>query len=388
MPKLDLYHGVTVKLLDIGPRTVSLPSSSIIGLVDVYAPGTGLVQPNKPVKITNLKEGAQAFGVNSPIYQQLKTIYAKTSAVVAAIGVEKNADANAQTSAIIGGVTGTGVRTGLQALLDAKSEIALHPRLIVAPGHSSKQAVAAAMDSLAGKLRAIAIIDGPNTTDDAAIAYAQNFGSKRLYMVDAGGIKVWDSVLNGPVVLPASAAVAGMFAARDAEVGFWASPSNSEFAEVLGTGRPVEYLYGDPTCRANLLNQQFITTIIREGGFRLWGNRTLSSDPKWSFVTRVRTTDMVMDAILAGHQWAVDRGLTKTFVKDVTEGINAFMRDLRNAGALINFEVFPDPLLNTASQLEEGKAYWNIRFTDVPPAENPIFQIEVTNQWITEILGQ
>ena len=93
-----------------------------------------------------------------------------------------------------------------------------------------------------------------------------------------------------------------------------------------------------------------------------------------------------MDAILAGHQWAVDRSITKTYVKDVTEGLQAFMRDLKAAGAIINFEVYPDPELNTATQLEEGRVYWNIRFTDVPPAENPNFRVEVTNQWITEVL--
>lgn len=102
--------------------------------------------------------------------------------------------------------------------------------------------------------------------------------------------------------------------------------------------------------------------------------------------TRVRTLDIVMDAILAGHKWAVDRSITKTYVKDVTDGLDAFMRDLKNQGAVINFEVFADPVLNTASQLEQGKVYWNIRFTDVPPAENPIFRVEVTNQWLTEVL--
>ena len=53
---------------------------------------------------------------------------------------------------------------------------------------------------------------------------------------------------------------------------------------------------------------------------------------------------------------------------------------------MINFEVFADTELNTVSQLEQGKVYWNIRFTDVPPAENPIFRVEVTNQWLTEVL--
>ena len=66
--------------------------------------------------------------------------------------------------------------------------------------------------------------------------------------------------------------------------------------------------------------------------------------------------------------------------------LQAFMRDLKAQGAIINFEVYADTELNTASQLEQGKVYWNIRFTDVPPAENPNFRVEVTNQWLTEVL--
>ena len=385
MPATSFFHGVTVTLVDTGPRSIATPSSSVIGLVDTYTPGANLAAPNTPVKITSLREAAAAFGTDSAIYQSLRAIYARTSAVVAAVGVAKAADAAAQTTAIIGGVTAQGARTGLQALLDAKSVLGLHPRLLAAPGHSSAQAVATEMDGIAGKLRAVAIIDGPNTDDDAAVAHALNFGSKRLYMVDPG-VRVWEAAAGKDVEAPASAAAAGLFAWTDAEYGFWVSPSNKELVGITGTKRPVEFLDGDATCRANLLNQANIATIIRDGGFRLWGNRTLSADPKWAFVTRVRTTDMVMDAILYAHKWAVDRGITKTYVKDVTEGLNAFMRDLRNAGCIINFEVYADPELNSASQLEQGKVYWNIRFTDVPPAENPNFRVEVTNQWVAEVL--
>lgn len=385
MPATSFFHGVTVTLVDTGPRSIATPSSSVIGLVDTYVPGAGLAVPNTPVKITSLREAAAAFGTDSAIYKSLRAIYARTSAVVAAVGVAKVVDAAAQATAVIGGLTTEGARTGLQALLDAKSVLGLHPRLLAAPGHSATQAVATEMDAIAGKLRAIAIVDGPNTDDDAAIAYAENFGSKRVYLVDPG-VRVWDAAAGAAIDAPASAATAGLFAWTDAEYGFWVSPSNKELVGITGTKRPVEFLDGDATCRANLLNQANIATIIRDGGFRLWGNRTLSSDPKWAFVTRVRTTDMVMDAILYAHKWAVDRGITKTYVKDVTEGLNAFMRDLRNAGCIINFEVYADPELNSASQLEQGKVYWNIRFTDVPPAENPNFRVEVTNQWVAEVL--
>lgn len=380
------FHGVTVTNVDTGARTIALPSSSIIGLVDTFTPAPALAaQPNDLMLITSEREAIAAFGPDAAITKACQAVFTRAKAVIVACGVAKLEDAAEQTSAIIGGTLADGKRTGLQALLDGKSRFNAQPRLLVTPKHSATQAVATALVALADKLRAIAIIDGPNTTDEAVIAYAGEFGAKRAYMVDPG-VQYWDTSKNATVDAPGSAYVAGLFAWTDAEYGFWASPSNKEFVGITGTGRPIEFLDGDETCRANLLNNANIATIIRDDGFRLWGNRTLSADAKWAFVTRVRTMDIVMDAILYGHKWAVDRAITATYVKDVTEGLQAFMRDLKNQGAIINFEVFADPELNTASQLEQGKVYWNIRFTDVPPAENPNFRVEVTNQWLTEVL--
>lgn len=386
MSTASRFHGVTVALVDTGARTIALPSTSIIGLCDTFTVSPAAsAKPNEVVLLTSEREAIAAFGEDSAITRAAKAVFIRAKAVIVACGVARLEDPALQTSAIIGGVLASGQRTGLQALLDGKSRFNAQPRLLIAPKHSATQAVATAMNALAGKLRAIAIVDGPNTTDEAALAYAKEFGSKRVYMVDPG-VQQWDTVLSKTVDAPASAFAAGLFAWTDTEYGFWASPSNKELVGITGTSRPIEFLDGDETCRANLLNNANITTIIRDGGYRLWGNRTLSADAKWSFVTRVRTLDIVMDAILAGHKWAVDRSITKTYVKDVTDGLDAFMRDLKNLGAVINFEVYADPVLNTASQLEQGKVYWNIRFTDVPPAENPIFRVEVTNQWLTEVL--
>ena len=386
MSTTSRFHGVTVALVDTGARTIALPSTSIIGLCDTFTVSPAAsAKPNDLVLLTSEREAVAAFGEDAAITLAAKAVFLKAKAVIVACGVAVLEDAALQTSAIIGGVLTSGQRTGLQALLDGKSRFNAQPRLLIAPKHSATQAVATAMDALAGKLRAIAIVDGPNTTDEAVLAYAQEFGSKRIYMVDPG-VQQWDTVTSKTIDAPASAFTAGLFAWTDTEYGFWASPSNKEFVGITGTTRPIEFLDGDETSRANLLNNANISTIIRDGGYRLWGNRTLSTDSKWAFVTRVRTVDIVMDAILAGHKWAVDRSITKTYVKDVTDGLEAFMRDLKNQGAVINFEVYADTVLNTASQLEQGKVYWNIRFTDVPPAENPIFRVEVTNQWLTEVL--
>ena len=380
------FHGVTVTNVDTGARPIALASSSIIGLCDTFEVlPAAAAQPNELLLITRESEAVAAWGPNAAITKAAKAIFARSKAVIVGVGVAKVADGALLTSAIIGGVQADGKRTGMQALLDGKSRFNAQPRLLIAPKHTATLAVGTALVSLAEKLRAVAIIDGPNTTDEAAVLYRKSFGSKRAFFVDPG-IKYWDTGTSLTVDAPASAWVAGMFAWTDAEYGFWASPSNKEFVGITGTGRPIEFLDGDETCRANLLNNAGITTIIRDDGFRLWGNRTCSADPKWMFVTRVRTQDMVMDAILYGHKWAVDRSITKTYIKDVTDGLTNFMRDLKNQGAVINFEVYADGELNTASQLEQGKVYWNVRFTDVPPAENPNFRVEVTNQWLTEVL--
>ena len=383
---MSFFHGVTVTNVDTGARPIALPASSIIGLVDTFTPGpTASAQVNDLLLITNEREAIAAWGPDAAITKACQAIYTRAKAVIVACGVAKLADPAEQTSAIIGGVLADGKRTGLQALRDGKSRFNAQPRLLITPKHSATLAVGTALVALADKLRGLAILDGPNTTDEAVIEYAENFGAKRAFLVDPG-VQYWDTTADATVDAPGSAWVAGLFAWTDSEYGFWASPSNKEFVGITGTGRPIEYLDGDETCRANLLNNANIATIIRDDGYRLWGNRTLASDPKWAFVTRVRTMDIVMDAILYGHKWAVDRSITATYVKDVTEGLQAFMRDLKAQGAIINFEVFADPDLNTASQLEQGKVFWNIRFTDVPPAENPNFRVEVTNQWLTEVL--
>lgn len=189
---MSFFHGVTVTNVDIGARTIALPASSVIGLCDVFTPGAqASAKPNVPVLLTSKKDAAAAFGIGSSIYLACEAIYNRAQAVIVAVGVEAAETPEAQASAVIGGVSAAGERTGLQALLDGKSRFNAQPRLLVAPGHSAQQAVATAMDGLAEKLRAIAILDGPNSTDEAAVAYAKNFGSKRLFMVDPG-VQVWD----------------------------------------------------------------------------------------------------------------------------------------------------------------------------------------------------
>ncbi|WP_455481297.1 phage tail sheath C-terminal domain-containing protein [Bartonella sp. B12(2025)] len=242
--------------------------------------------------------------------------------------------------------------------------------------------VAAELLGIAERLRAIVVIDAPNTTDEAALIVAKGFDSKRALLIDPFINVHRDGKISEE---PASAVFAGVLAQTDFTHGFWHSPSNKVINGIVGVTRPIDFSIGDRSSRANFLNEQNITTIIRENGYRLWGNRTLSSDTKFAFLSVVRTADMINDAILRGHMWAVDRNIKKTYMSDVSESVNAYLRDLKAQGAILGGRCTPDPELNTASAIEDGKVYFNVEFTPSTPAEHITFRSRIVNDYLEEI---
>lgn len=284
---------------------------------------------------------------------------------------------------IVGGVdAGTGAYSGISALLGARSAVGQTPKILIAPGYSGTQTVADALVSVADRLRAVTPIEGPSTTDDAATTYRGGFSSRRAYLVDPGVLVADPDGGSTPVTAPNSAYVAGVIAKSDAERGFWWSPSNRVILGILGTERPIDFALGDADARANLLNENEIATIIRERGYRLWGNRTCSSDAKWAFLSVVRTADILSDSLLRSHLWAVDRNITRTYFEDVSEGVNAYIRTLVGLGALLGGLCRPSPELNTAATIAAGQAYFDIEFTPTPPAERVTFRSRLTNDYL------
>ncbi len=288
---------------------------------------------------------------------------------------------------IVGGVdSGTDAYTGVSALLGSQSAVGQTPKILIAPGYSDTESVAAALIAAADRLRAVTPIEGPSVTDSQAISYRGEFGSRRAYLVDPD-VQVADPDGGDPVSAPNSAYVAGVIARSDAERGFWWSPSNRQIRGIVGTARPIDFALGDPNARANLLNESEVATIIRERGYRLWGNRTCSSDAKWAFLSVVRTADILNESLLRSHLWAVDRNITKTYFDDVAEGVNAYIRELVGLGALLGGSCIPSPELNTADTLAAGRVYFDIDFTPPPPAERVTFRSRLTNDYLDTILG-
>jgi len=206
-----------------------------------------------------------------------------------------------------------------------------------------------------------------------------------VYVVDPA-VTVWDTAANAVAVQPASARVAGLLAKSDAERGFWWSPSNQPINGITGTARPVDFVLGDPNARANYLNENEVATIIRQEGYRLWGNRTCSADPKWAFLSVRRTADMINESLQQAHLWAVDRNITKTYIEDVLEGVNSYLRHLKALGAIINGSVWADPDLNTPTAIANGEVYFDFDFTPPYPAEHITFRSHLTNDYLVEVL--
>jgi len=397
-------HGVEVLEIDTGPRPIRTVRSSVIGIVGTAPDADAAAFPlNTPVLIAGSRAEAAKLDTEGDgegtLPAALDGILDQAGAVVVVIRVAEGATEADTLANVIGGVnSSTGQFEGVQALLGAESVLGFSPRILCAPGFTHQRPedpqgdpgdklanpVVAELIGIAERLRAVIIADGPNTVDADAIAYAGDFGSARVYMVDP-----WVRVFrDGSVATePASARVAGLIAKSDQDRGFWWSPSNREINGIIGTARPVDFKLGDANSRANLLNEQNVTTIIRQDGFRLWGNRTLSSDPKFAFLSVRRTADIINDSLQRAHLWAVDRNITKTYVQDVEESVNAYLRTLIALGAILGGRCWADPDLNTAANITQGKVYFNFDFTPPYPAEHITFRSILTNDYISEVFN-
>ena len=364
-------HGVRVVELDIGSRPIATVESAVIGIVGTAPDADATAFPlNEPVLVIGDRKQAALLGTTGTLPQAMDEILDQTTPFIVVVRVATVADAAQQKANVIGGVdANTGVYTGLQALLGAKSITGVEPRILIAPAFSADASVAAELVAMVEKLRAFAYLDGPNTTDAAVIDFVKNFGSRRAEVIDPW-VVAFDSATATEVVRAPSAYAAGLRAKMDLEKGFWWSKSNQVIQAMLKTARPIDFKMGEPTTRANLLNKNHVTTIIREGGFRLWGSRTTElNDPKWAFEPVVRTSDLIADSIQRGLMWAVDRPINGAFLEDVAASVNGYIKHLVDIGALIGGHCWVDPEKNAPDQLSQGKAYFQYDFTVPAPAE-------------------
>jgi len=340
---------------------------------------------NTPVAL--IGQNTTRTGLAGSIPQALEAIFKQIGAVVVVVRVAVGEDDDATADNIKGA---SADNSGMYALVSAESVTGVSPKILIAPGYTDRVDVLSEFQVIANRLRGFIFGDGPNTTDSAAIDYSRNFGSQRIMLIDPK-VKIVDD--GATVADPASAYVAGLMARIDNELGFWWSPSNQEIYGIVGTWRPIDFVLGDVNSRANVLNENNVTTIIRQNGFRLWGNHTLSADPKFTFINVVRTGDILADSLTRAHFWAVDRNITRTYIEDVRDGVNAYMRSLVALGALVGTQdlgkqvncCIPNAELNSPENIAAGKIYFDFFYTANTPAEHVTFRSILNNNGYVEL---
>ncbi|MDE1531685.1 phage tail sheath subtilisin-like domain-containing protein [Pseudomonas carnis] len=298
---------------------------------------------------------------------------------------------------IIGSVTLAGRRTGLKAFPDSYNLFGFFPKLFIAPGFSTLNAVSVELIASATQLGGIAYIDAPiGATVQQVIAGRGHVGtinfntSSDRVRLCYPHVKVYDAATNGERLQPLSIRAAGLRAKVDNDRGYWWSSSNQELVGVVGLERPLTARVDDPNSEVNLLNENGITTVFNSfgTGLRLWGNRTAA----WPTVTHMRnfenvrrTKDVIDESIRYSSLQFVDMPITNSLIDSVTESVNQLMRKLIGDEALLGGECWYDPARNPQTEIEAGHLLFSYKLTVPLPFERGTFETEITGEYLVNL---
>lgn len=275
--------------------------------------------------------------------------------------------------------------TGLETFVDI-DEISI----VAAPGHSYnyKGANKGGIDQIVQHLIThcetmryrVAVLDSPN---DQVLSEVQEFRGKMdskhaaLYYPWIKVIDPLDPDGRREIVVPPSGFVAGIYARTDVQHGVFKAPAN----EVTLGGIGFELLLNK--AQQDILNPLGINCFrFFEGrGFRLWGARTVSSDPEWKYVSVRRYFAYLEHSLDKGTQWAVFENNSEALWANVRQTIADFLVNEWRNGALMGtkpeeaFFVRCDRSTMTQNDLDNGRLICLIGVAVVKPAEFVIFRI-------------
>ncbi|HFF3748005.1 TPA: phage tail sheath subtilisin-like domain-containing protein [Klebsiella pneumoniae] len=300
---------------------------------------------------------------------------------------------------IIGSVNIAGQRSGMKLFADSYNLFGFFPKILLAPGFSTLNAVSTELAALADVLGAIAYVDAPiGVSPSQAISGRGPLGtinfntSSERVRLHYPHVKIYDSLTDGERLQPLSIRSAGLRAKVDNDEGYWTSHSNHELVGVIGLERSLTARVDDPNSEVNLLNENGITTVFNSfgTGLRLWGNRTAA----WPTVTHMknfenvrRTKDVVDESIRYSMLQFVDKNVTNALIESVVESVNQFIRKLFGDGALLGGECWYDPARNPQTQLEQGHVLFSYKLTVPPPFERGTFETEITGEYLATLGG-
>ncbi|WP_405778521.1 phage tail sheath family protein [Streptomyces sp. NBC_00859] len=190
-------------------------------------------------------------------------------------------------------------------------------------------------------------------------------------------IKVFDPAGGQTRLIPPSGHVSGIWARNDFERGVHKAPANEVVRGAVDL--EMQITRGEQ----DLLNPLGINCIraFPGRGIRIWGARTLSSDPAWRYLNVRRYFNYLEESILTGTQWVVFEPNDQALWARIRRNISAFMVTEWRNGALFGatpedaYYVKCDAETNPPESVDLGRVICEIGVSPVKPAEFVIFRL-------------
>ncbi len=190
-------------------------------------------------------------------------------------------------------------------------------------------------------------------------------------------IEVMNPLTNQPMLVPPSGHVAGVWCRTDATRGVHKAPANEITMGVNGLGFQITQ------AEQGGLNKVGINCIrsFPGRGIRIWGARTLSSDPEWRYINVRRLFNYVAESIMEGTQWSVFEPNDEKLWIQLRIAVSNFLTRTWNEGALFGstpteaFFVKCDSETNPPEVIEAGQVICEIGIAPVKPAEFVVFRL-------------
>ncbi|MDH4763402.1 phage tail sheath protein [Pseudomonas sp. CBMAI 2609] len=379
----DYHHGTRVQEINQGTRSISTVSTAIVGMVCTGSDADATAFPlNTPVLLTNVQGAVDKAGTKGTLAASLQAIADQAKPMTVVVRVAEGTTAAETTSNIIGGVT-AGKYTGMKALLAAKAQLGVVPRILGVP-ELDTQPVTTAMVAIAKQLRGFVYANCNGcATKEEAVAYRNQFGAREL-MLHWPEFLAWSTTENKTVTVNATARALGLRAQLDRDIGWHKTLSNATVEGVTGISKDVFWDLQDTATDSDYLNSNEVTTLINHDGYRFWGSRTCSEDPLFAFENYTRTAQVLADTMAEAHFWAVDKPMHPSLVRDLVEGINAKFRELTRQGYLLGGECWYDADANEKELLKAGKLFLDYDYTPVPPLEDLTLRQRITDRFLAD----
>ncbi|MFI6727347.1 phage tail sheath family protein [Streptomyces atratus] len=190
-------------------------------------------------------------------------------------------------------------------------------------------------------------------------------------------LKVFDPATGHNSLVPPSGHVAGVWARSDGERGVHKAPAN----EVIRGAVDLEIRLSKG--EQDLLNPIGVNCVrsFPGRGIRIWGARTLSSDPAWRYLNVRRLFNYLEESILLGTQWVVFEPNDDRLWSSIRRNVTAFLTEEWRRGALFGrtaeeaFYVKCDRDNNPQESIDLGQVVCEIGVAPVKPAEFVVFRL-------------